>query len=510
MEWKSVKVPPASIGPKAWRDRAIKAVGLAEAAIEITAHRYQDTPFRSATLFENQARRLARRKGCKYLPGALSENPESLGKFKSRQQRMQREREALEEAKKNVCSVTASTEDLSSDILYKVPEGKDTGWGFKLEMELLPFLRDLCAMQSNEQIGSYMLQTRSVIGHLLDQINRVSSEIFRLKETRDKLRLALADIRKGLVLNRMTNEMRKMRPALEREPDGADLLIGLEKKHLSEIKPSLEEPLHTIKDMLQKLDAARTKLQECYKERMLVIDLVPQLLSQTTKEARTDCLTPRLTKALSEVRDVNLMPSPTPVGPYTYACDKAMNNAKSVIVQSRNVREKSDKLIEDSVVVIKGAQKSVNDGLTQKMAENVAMTQHMEVSSGETRAALNRTQRWYDDMELASGIVLGPVDSRHLMLRERLDRPLVKVYQRHPATQLPEAATLVKGVGVLKDAMAETSRNIEMLKVARKRLNENIRDKKAGFRIDSGIVRFRKLKAPARIHLDESKPLSGN
>ncbi|XP_043533726.1 coiled-coil domain-containing protein 105-like isoform X2 [Chiloscyllium plagiosum] len=475
MEWKSVKVPPASIGPKAWRDRAIKAVGLAEAAIEITAHRYQDTPFRSATLFENQARRLARRKGCKYLPGALSENPESLGKFKSRQQRMQREREALEEAKKNVCSVTASTEDLSSDILYKVPEGKDTGWGFKLEMELLPFLRDLCAMQSNEQIGSYMLQTRSVIGHLLDQINRVSSEIFRLKETRDKLRLALADIRKGLVLNRMTNEMRKMRPALER-----------------------------------KLDAARTKLQECYKERMLVIDLVPQLLSQTTKEARTDCLTPRLTKALSEVRDVNLMPSPTPVGPYTYACDKAMNNAKSVIVQSRNVREKSDKLIEDSVVVIKGAQKSVNDGLTQKMAENVAMTQHMEVSSGETRAALNRTQRWYDDMELASGIVLGPVDSRHLMLRERLDRPLVKVYQRHPATQLPEAATLVKGVGVLKDAMAETSRNIEMLKVARKRLNENIRDKKAGFRIDSGIVRFRKLKAPARIHLDESKPLSGN
>ncbi|GCC17861.1 hypothetical protein chiPu_0020677 [Chiloscyllium punctatum] len=393
MEWKSVKVPPASIGPKAWRDRAIKAVGLAEAAIEITAHRYQDTPFRSATLFENQARRLARRKGCKYLPGALSENPESLEKFKSRQQRMQREREALEEAKKNVCSVTASTEDLSSDILYKVPEGKDSGWGFKLEMELLPFLRDLCAMQSNEQIGSYMLQTRSVIGHLLDQINRVNSEIFRLKETRDKLRLALADIRKGLVLNRMTNEMRKMRLALER---------------------------------------------------------------------------------------------------------------------SRNVREKSDKLIEDSVVVIKGAQKSVNDGLTQKMAESVAMTQHMEVSSGETRAALNRTQRWYDDMELASGVVLGPVDSRHLMLRERLDRPLVKVYQRHPATQLPEAATLVKGVGVLKDAMAETSRNIEMLKVARKRLNENIRDKKAGFRIDSGIVRFRKLKAPARIHLDESKPLGGN
>ncbi|XP_038672802.1 coiled-coil domain-containing protein 105-like [Scyliorhinus canicula] len=509
MEWKSVKVPAASIGPKAWRDRAIKTVGLAEAAIEITAHRYQDTPFRSATLFENQARRLARSKGCKYLPGELSENPESLSKYKSRQDRIQREQEAIEEAKKNVCKMTAE-KDVSSDILYKVPEGTDSGWGFKVEMELLPFLRDLCAMQSNEQIGSYTLQTRSVIGHLCDQINRMNSEIFRLKETRDRLRLALADVRKGLVLNRMTNNMRKMRPALERELDGADLLIGLEKKHLQEIKPTMEAPLHTIKDILQKLDAARKKLQECYRERMLVLDLVPQLMSQTTKEARSDCLTPRLTKALSEVRDVNIMPSPTPFGPYTYACDNAMNKAKSIVTESRLLREKSDKFIEESIVVIKGAQKSVNDGLTQKMAENVAMTQHMEVSAGETRAAINRTQRWYDEMELASGVILGPESSKHLTTRERLDRPLVKVYQRHPATQLPEAATLVKGIGVLNEAMAETSRNIKMLKMARKRLSENVRDKKAGYRVDAGIVRFRRLKAPGRILLDESKPLGGN
>ncbi|GCB73862.1 hypothetical protein scyTo_0002944 [Scyliorhinus torazame] len=343
MEWKSVKVPAAAIGPKAWRERAIKSVGLAEAAIEITAHRYQDTPFRSATLFENQARRLARRKGCKYLPGELSENPESLSKYKSRQERIQRDQETVEEAKKNVCEVKAE-KDVSSDILYKVPEGTDSGWGFKVEMELLPFLRDLCAMQSNEQIGSYTLQTRSVIGHLCDQINRMNSEIFRLKETRDRLRLALADVRKGLVLNRMTNNMRKMRPILEREPDGADLLIGLEKTHLQEIKPTMEAPLHTIKDILQVVGFP--------------------------------------------------------------ACDNAMNKAKSIVTESRLLREKSDKFIEQSIVVIKGAQKSVNDGLTQKMAENVAMTQHMEVSAGETRAAIYRTQRWYDEMELSSGVIL--------------------------------------------------------------------------------------------------------
>ncbi|XP_032903428.1 coiled-coil domain-containing protein 105 [Amblyraja radiata] len=174
------------------------------------------------------------------------------------------------------------------------------------------------------------------------------------------------------------------------------------------------------------------------------------------------------------------------------------------------LREKCDQLIEESVNLTKAAQKSVNDGLTQKMAECVSMMQHMEVSSGETRASINRAKRWYDEMELANGVILGPESSLHLEIREKLDRPLVKVFQRHPGTQLVEAATLVKGIGALNDAMAETKRNIKMLEHAKKQLDDNIRDKKAGFQIDSDIVRFRKLKAPARIILNASDPLAGN
>ncbi|XP_069775434.1 tektin-like protein 1 [Narcine bancroftii] len=502
MEWRGVKEPAAAIGAKRWRDQAIRAVGLAEAATEITSQPYQGVPFRSAALYEEQERQLARREGCKRLPGELSEKPEPLPAYRLRQEKVAETRRRLQEARQRVCRVGDESQ-LSRDVLYKVPEEGDRGsWGFHPEMELLPFLRDLCALHSNQQLGSYLLQARSVIGHLCDTLNRLNTELFRLKESRDRLRLVLGGVRKALLLNQVTGRRRRGRPVAERIPDGADLLVDLEKRRMEAVKPTLEEPLHKIKSMLQELDGARKRLQECYRERMLVLDLVPQMMSQTTKEARKDCLTPRVTKELAEVRDVNVMPSPTPAGPYSYACEAAINKAKTMIVHSKALREKSDKLTEDAVALTKAAQKSVNDGLTQKMAECAVMLQHMEVSSGETRASINRAKRWYNEMELVKGMTLGPESTQHLTTRERLDRPLVKVFQRHPGTQLTEAATLVKGIAMLDDAMAETKRNINMMEQAKKQLDENIQEKKAGYQVDAEIVRFRKVKAPARVLLD--------
>ena len=38
----------------------------------------------------------------------------------------------------------------------------------------------------------------------------------------------------------------------------------------------------------------------------------------------------------------------------------------------------------------------------------------------------------------------GPVTSKDLELRERLNRPVIKVMQRHPGNQMPEAKYIVR------------------------------------------------------------------
>lgn len=75
---------------------------------------------------------------------------------------------------------------------------------------------------------------------------------------------------------------------------------------------------------------------------------------------------------------------------------------------------------------------------------NSNLQQHLQVASGENRHALHRAQRWYDSTEKAWGFSKGPVNYADLFTHERLDRPIIKVFQRHPGTNMPEAQEIVK------------------------------------------------------------------
>ena len=94
--------------------------------------------------------------------------------------------------------------------------------------------------------------------------------------------------------------------------------------------------------------------------------------------------------------------------------------------------------------------------------------------------------------------VQGPVSASDLTTRERLNRPHVKCYQRHPGTQLKEAQHIIEGNHGLDASLEAIDRNIGMLKITEDQLKSDISDKQTAAYIDSSIVRHRRRQANHR------------
>ncbi|CAF1655690.1 unnamed protein product, partial [Didymodactylos carnosus] len=117
----------------------------------------------------------------------------------------------------------------------------------------------------------------------------------------------------------------------------------------------------------------------------------------------------------------------------------AFQDASKLIEESREIKKQAMKQIKDAFDEAKACSITVHQSLAQRLADIITLAQNLTVSLGENGLAQNRAQRWLDLTCAAQKANSGPTSYSYLKTAERLDRPIIRTFQRHPGNQVPEA-----------------------------------------------------------------------
>ncbi|CAL8288731.1 unnamed protein product [Merluccius merluccius] len=281
-------------------------------------------------------------------------------------------------------------------------------------------LRERCARQSMAVATDYTRWVREVELRLRRQTGRASRERAKLERERAHLEMML----------------RSLRSDLQQQQDGADWLLAWERRELAELKRDIEETLRETQHQLQVLDGSSRDLQVWSSQQALVLDLLPHRGSLPAPRPRS--------------ASINTTRTPPPTYGFTSESEQVLDSSSLAIDQSQRLREQIRRILSEVVAKQRASQHVVNGGLVKKVAETVTLERSLALTAATTRHAAFRKQREVDSIRLSYGRAQGPESSGDRFSRERLGRPVVQVFQRHPGTQLPEATHLLQGSAVLK------------------------------------------------------------
>ncbi|XP_055359276.1 coiled-coil domain-containing protein 105 isoform X2 [Betta splendens] len=327
--------------------------------------------------------------------------------------------------------------------------------------------REQCAGASVAVATEYMRRVREVEGQ----------EGIRLDRERGHLEKMLRSISTELAVNRRSSEDRTRRPnTAETERDGADYLLLCERRELTELKLDLEGALRSTLTQLQALGESSRRLRDCAGERARVLELLPHSGSAAAQN----------------------LPKTDPTSAFTPECQQVLDSSTSAVAQSQQLRDGARRLLSSAIARQKAAHRAVNDGLVKKVAETVALQQNLALVTAATRQAMFRKQREINCIRHSYGRAQGPEHSGDVLSREKLNRPLVHVYQRHPGTQLPEAALLIQGSAMLRRRLESSEGELERLQLTCLQLQNDLRGKNAAAQVDAGVVRMRRRRVDVR------------
>lgn len=365
-----------------------------------------------------------------------------------------------------------------------------------------PCFRDHTNTKTNEFVAQYTRETRLVVSRLRQALIEINEQCKALVRVRERLDGMLAKIRQSLLTNKQSQVIREHRPSSEKIPDKVDGLMKWEKEEFVKMKAKLEGVMAMSEDHLKALGTNRQTLDTLCGERGRVLDLMPQPLRMVLLEAGRDSWL-GLSRPSSPWVERNQTPTPDPIGPFTPECAAALEDSRRLTVLSKEVLVKVQQAITEARELRNTAHSVIEESLQGKRDETLCLQEHLDMTLGGTRSTLHRCQRFQHEMGITKGMTLGPEASKYLETREKLTRPVVRVYQRHVGTQLPEPAILNQSTAQLERSMKETGENIERLHATRRHLRECIHDKQTGFDVDGSVKRLRQRNIHPRTCIQE-------
>ncbi|XP_026906148.1 coiled-coil domain-containing protein 105 [Acinonyx jubatus] len=380
---------------------------------------------------------------------------------------------------------------------------KPPAWHARLP---LPLHRDARALQSAEVVHAHARGARLAAARLCRAQHQVNGQLWLLQRQREATDRGLAQVRKGLLINQQSSKLRGYRPKSEKVPDKADSMLTWEKEELKSMKRKMERDMEKSEALLKALASCRDTLAFCCKERLQAVDLMNQPLDKVLEQAGCHSWV-NLSRIPSPSSQGQKTPPPDPVGTYTPECATALYEAKRLLMESKDTLLEMAKNVED----IRAQQHQISDRvcalLAQKMRETLELKERMNMTLGLMRGTIQRCTKFNQEMYITHGLIKGPLSKRHLETREKLDRPLVRVYQRHVGTQLPEATRLAQGTEKLQRHISRVEENLQELLATRQNLARSLKCKRIGYEVDLNVVRLRLRQGHPRVYHQQAQRL---
>ncbi|KAI5758879.1 CCDC105-like protein [Gulo gulo luscus] len=364
---------------------------------------------------------------------------------------------------------------------------KPPAWHARLP---LPMHRDARALQTAEVVHAHARGARLTAARLCRAQHQINGQLRLLLRQREATDRRLSEVRKGLLINQQSCKLRGYRPKSEKVPDKADSMLNWEKEELKSMKRKMEKDMEKSETLLKALASCRDTLAFCCKERLQAVDLMNQPLDKVLEQAGRHSWV-NLSHIPSVRSQGQKTPPPDPVGTYTPECARALDEAKRLLMESKDTLLEMTKNEEDVQEQQQEISNRVCASLAQKMRETLELKERMNMTLGLMRGTIHRCTKFSQEMYITRGLIKGPVSKRHLETREKLDRPLVRVYQRHVGTQLPEASRLAQGTDKLQRHISHVEKNLKELLATHKNLTGSLKCKKIGYEVDYNVVRLR-------------------